>query len=74
MPRTRKGQLALRAEQYLAAFVGVLMKLEHISSQVQGRDGEVSTEDDEEGELRVWADLRESQDRFARSGGFQGEN
>lgn len=74
MPRTRKGRLALRAEQYLAAFVDVLMKLEHVSSHAQGGDGEVSADDAEEGELRVWADLREYQDRFARSGGFLAEN
>ncbi|KAL9122467.1 MAG: hypothetical protein Q9187_000977 [Circinaria calcarea] len=74
VPRTRKGQLALRAEEYLAAFVEVLMKLEHVSFQARGREGEDGTDGDEEAELRIWADLREYQERFARSGGFLAED
>ena len=50
------------------------MKLEHVSSQARGKEGEDGTDDDEEAELRIWADLREYQERFARSGGFLAED
>ena len=73
-PRTRKGQLALRAEEYLSAFLDVLMKLERVapgSSSTNGGDmPTTSSEEDDEVELQHWADLREHQKRFATEGGF----
>lgn len=75
-PRNHKGPLALRAEEYLGRFLEVLMKLEGTSSggkrSTLGAEGEGAGEGeiDEEDELRNWADLREYQTRFMRSGGF----
>ena len=70
-PRTRKGQLALRVEEYLSAFLDVLMKLERVApgSSTNG-DMLSSSEEDDEAELQHWADLREHQKRFAKEGGF----
>ncbi|KAL5354283.1 hypothetical protein ACLOAV_000371 [Pseudogymnoascus australis] len=57
-PRNHKGPLARRAEEYLGRFLDVLMKFE---------GGRANGEEDEgEGDLRNWADLREYQSRFAR--------
>jgi hypothetical protein len=47
------------------------MKLERISPGRRGDNGNLI--EDEEEELRNWADLREYQMRFAQSGGFLGE-
>lgn len=63
-PRTRKGTLALRAEEYLRKFMAMLMKLERADPPGEGLD------EDEEAQLRHWADLRQYQARFAQSGGF----
>ena len=73
-PRTHKGQLALRAEEYLGAFMEVLMKLERIAPG-SSSNGDVApgSEEDDEAELRHWADLREYQSRFAKEGGFLNE-
>ena len=46
------------------------MKLEHVSSDGQGREGIAGSEEDDEMELRAWADLRDAQSRFANGGGF----
>lgn len=67
-PRNRKSPLALRAEEYLGRFLDVLMKLERISP---GRSSGEEWEDEEE-ELRNWADLREFQTKFLTAGGFDG--
>ena len=66
-PRNHKGPLARRAEEYLSRFLDVLMRFE--GGRASG-DGE---EDEGEGDLRNWADLREYQSRFARGGGFMNE-
>lgn len=83
-PRNRKGPLALRAEEYLARFLDVLMKLERsippsmsISRGLGvgggGDDAYASQAQTDEEELRNWADLREFQNRFATKGGFLNE-
>ena len=46
------------------------MRLERVSPQGGDREGDLASEEDEEAELRGWADLREHQNRFARAGGF----
>jgi hypothetical protein len=65
VPKSRKGQVAQQAEQCLAAFLDILVKLERINS---GHD-EPHNAEDEEAELRHWADVREYQDKFAQLGG-----
>lgn len=65
-PRNRKSPLALRAEEYLGHFLDVLMKLERVSP---AKSGGAEWEDEEE-ELRNWADLREFQQKFLTGGGF----
>ncbi|MCJ1249531.1 hypothetical protein MMC30_006757 [Trapelia coarctata] len=82
-PRTRKSQLALRAEDYLNAFLNVLMKLERVIPGSPGNataglgngTGKVvlGSEEDEEAEFRHWADLTEYQSRFAKAGGVLSE-
>ncbi|KAL9131272.1 MAG: hypothetical protein Q9217_000759 [Psora testacea] len=67
VPRTRKGSLALRAEDYLNKFVHVLNLLEKTVPA-----NATPHEEDEESQLRGWADLREEQARFLRVGGFLG--
>ncbi|OBT87367.1 hypothetical protein VE02_04194 [Pseudogymnoascus sp. 03VT05] len=64
-PRNHKGPLARRAEEYLGRFLDVLMRFEG--------GGQAGEEEEGEGELRNWADLREYQSRFARGGGFMNE-
>ncbi len=63
-PRLRKGTLAVRAEEYLRTFMAMLMKLERVDPPGNCLD------EDEEAQLRHWADLRQYQARFAQSGGF----
>ena len=70
VPPTRKSQLAQRVDAYLVTFMSVLMKLEHVSSDGQGREGVAGSEEDEDMELRAWADLRDAQSRFMNAGGF----
>ncbi len=62
----RKGPLAQRADDHLARFLDIVMRLE-----TSGGAG-IMTPEDEDQELRTWADLREYQLRFAQSGGFLG--
>ncbi|EMC95549.1 hypothetical protein BAUCODRAFT_71053 [Baudoinia panamericana UAMH 10762] len=67
-PDHRKGQLALQAQEYLAAFLKILMKLERVSPANSDPD----QPEDEEAELRQWADLRQYQMKFAQQGGLMG--
>ena len=67
VPRTRKGSLALRAEDYINKFVHLLSHLEKTIPA-----NATPHEEDEESQLRGWADLREEQARFLRVGGFLG--
>jgi len=71
-PQNRKGPLEIKAEEYLGRFLDVLMKLERISPAA-GQSESADTAEDEEEELRNWADLREYQTRFAQAGGFLSE-
>lgn len=48
------------------------MKLERISPS-HNYGERAGTDEEEEEELRHWADLREFQERFARNGGFLSE-
>lgn len=74
----RKGPLAKKNEEYLARFLGILTRLEKTVPANAGLGVGASlgdyhgamTPQDEEDELRNWADLREHQLRFANQGGF----
>jgi hypothetical protein len=68
LPDQHKGQLALQAQEYLAAFLKILMKLERVSPP----NSDPEQLEDEEAELRHWADLREYQMKFAQQGGLMG--
>ena len=68
VPDQRKGQVALQAQEYLAAFLNILMKLERVSPANSDPDHP----EDEDAELRHWADLREYQTKFAQQGGLLG--
>lgn len=68
MPDQRKGQLATAAQEYLSAFLKILMRLERVSPANSDPD----QPDDDEAELRIWADLREYQMKFAQQGGLLG--
>lgn len=67
-PQSRKGPSILKADEYLSKFLNVLMKLERTSPGL----GDNSVDDEEE-ELRNWADLRDCQRKFAEAGGFLSE-
>ena len=67
-PDQRKGQLATEAQEYLSAFLKTLMRLERTSPANSDPD----RPGDEEAELRIWADLREVQLKFAQQGGLLG--
>lgn len=68
----RKGPHELRNEEYLKAFLEILTKLEKTGTgAAPGTNGPIigqMTAEDEEQELRNWADLREQQQRFTRTG------
>lgn len=68
-PDERKGQLASEAQEYLSAFLKVLMRLERVSSPANSDEDQT---EDEETALRNWADLREYQMKFAQQGGVLG--
>lgn len=69
----RKCQYELRNEEYLRVFLEILTRLEKtgtgqaMTPRIGGQGGTM-TADDEEQELRNWADLREQQQRLARGG------
>lgn len=67
VPKTRKSSLALQAEQYLIRFLDILSKLERSSLNTVKYN-----EQDDEQELRHWADLREHQLKFQQAGGVFG--
>lgn len=81
IPRERKGTFALQAEDYLKAFLDILVRLERAKADAdswparneQGEDGINGNGDggsgDEDIEARHWADLREYQNKFNQSGG-----
>jgi len=68
LPDQRKGQLALQAQEYLSAFLSILMKLERVSPA----NSDPEQPEDESAELRHWADLRDYQMKFAQQGGLLG--
>ena len=68
MPNERKGQLAAEAQEYLSAFLKTLVRLERVSPANSDPDAP----ENDETELRNWADLREYQMRFAQQGGMLG--
>ncbi len=75
----RKGPLAVKSEEALEQLIEILIKLEKTGpagetarNDVAGGDPNQMTAEDEEAELRHWADLREYQLRFAAAGGFNG--
>lgn len=70
----RKGHYELRNEEYLRVFLEILTRLEKTGTgngatpgQMTGSGGTMTAEDEEQ-ELRNWADLREQQQRVARTG------
>lgn len=67
-PDERKGQLASEAREYLGAFLKILCRLERVSPA----NSDPEQPEDEESELRAWADLREYQMKFAQEGGMYG--
>ncbi|KAH6614610.1 hypothetical protein B0J18DRAFT_304247 [Chaetomium sp. MPI-SDFR-AT-0129] len=72
----RKGPVAVNAQESLSKFVEVLLRLERIPPGDHHGNGGVGNlvgaGQDEEQELRSWADLRENQFRFLQGGGFMG--
>lgn len=70
----RKGPFALKAEESLSQLIDVLVKLEKTgpAGEPQAAEQNQMTAQDEEMELRHWADLREYQLRFIAHGGFSG--
>lgn len=67
----RKGEYELRNEEYLKAFLDILTRLEKTGTgAAPGMNGPIigqMTAEDEEQELRNWADFREQQQRFTRT-------
>lgn len=71
----RKGPFAIKSEEALSQLIDILMKLEKTGAgNAPHETSNLSqmTSQDEEEELRNWADLREYQLRFAAHGGFTG--
>lgn len=67
-PHERRPPLPVRAREYLRTFMSTMERLERISPA----NGASDEHDEEEAELRAWADLREYQLDFARKGGLLG--
>ncbi|KAF2152498.1 hypothetical protein K461DRAFT_294158 [Myriangium duriaei CBS 260.36] len=84
VPRERKGALALQAEDYLKAFLDILVRLERAKADAdsagtgdEGHNGAGGGNmpggvGDEDAEARHWDALREYQAKFAQSGGVAG--
>ncbi|OAQ82656.1 fungal transcriptional regulatory protein [Purpureocillium lilacinum] len=68
----RKGSFAAKAEEALSQLIDVLVKLERTGPAGESRAADPSnmTVEDEDEELRHWAELRDYQLRFAANGGF----
>jgi hypothetical protein len=69
VPKERKGSVALQHQDYLYKFLDILSKLERVSP---GASDPISSNVDEETELRLWADLRDHQLKFQEQGGVYG--
>lgn len=73
----RKGPFAIKSEEALSQLLEVLMKLEKTGpvpvGETRAPDPLQMTAEDEEEELRHWADLRDYQLRYAANAGFAGE-
>ncbi|GAB7360961.1 hypothetical protein MBLNU230_g0944t1 [Neophaeotheca triangularis] len=67
-PNQRKGQVTMQAQEYLTAFLDIIMKLERMGPSSSDPGQPI----DEETELRHWADLREYQMKFAQQGSLLG--
>lgn len=65
----RKGQLATQAQEYLNAFLKIIMRLERVSP---ANSHDIDQPEDEDADFRIWADLREYQAKFAEHGGVMG--
>jgi hypothetical protein len=65
-PKERRSSVALQHQDYLYKLLDILSKLERVSPDPN------SDTIDEEGELRLWADLRDHQLRFQAQGGVYG--
>lgn len=61
----------MKSEEYLGHFLDVLMKLERINPGLMQETEDLSQNEEEE--LRNWADLRDYQMRWAQAGGFLNE-
>lgn len=68
-PQSRKGPLASKAEDYLRGFSEILLKLERVDPQLESSVIEGS-EDDDEMQSRLWAEMSQYQERFVQHGGF----
>lgn len=72
----RKGPFAIKSEEALSQLINILMKLEKTGPSggvsLDGTELNQMTPQDEEEELRHWADLRDYQLRFAAHGGYAG--
>ncbi|KAG6022085.1 hypothetical protein E4U41_002318 [Claviceps citrina] len=69
----RKVPVAIKTEQALSQLIDILMRLEKTGAAAAGSraaDPSQMTAEDEDEELRLWADLREYQLRFAASGQY----
>ena len=67
VPKSEKSSVAAQAEQYLAVFLDILLKLDRSGP---GNATENGQSNEDEAELKHWADLREYQVKFAQAGGF----
>ncbi|KAF2088593.1 hypothetical protein K490DRAFT_39756 [Saccharata proteae CBS 121410] len=66
MPQDRKSSVAQQAEQYLHHFLDILVRLDRNTGASRSPDAP----EDEEAELKHWADLRDYQIKFTESGGI----